>query len=126
MDAEDCEPYTDVFFIKFSQVSNARWLIWLQPSLSVVNPFCSICWLFLHLKSTYSLEAVAMTPHIVQLLVVQLEQICVVVYMRYTSQRYDLKLYWLMQWNRELQYTRCYQAFYALALPSANEFTVPC
>jgi hypothetical protein len=24
MDAEDCEPYTDVFFIKFSQVSNAR------------------------------------------------------------------------------------------------------
>jgi hypothetical protein len=30
MDAEDCEPYTDVFFIKFSQVSNARWLIWLQ------------------------------------------------------------------------------------------------
>nr|CAD1831128.1 unnamed protein product [Ananas comosus var. bracteatus] len=24
MDAEECEPYTDVFFIKFSQVSNAR------------------------------------------------------------------------------------------------------
>lgn len=24
MDAEDCEPYTDVFFIKFSHVSNAR------------------------------------------------------------------------------------------------------
>ncbi|KAJ4776782.1 RNA-binding protein 48 [Rhynchospora pubera] len=24
MDAEDCEPYTDIFFIKFSQVSNAR------------------------------------------------------------------------------------------------------
>ncbi|BAF07530.1 uncharacterized protein [Oryza sativa Japonica Group] len=24
MDAEDCDPYTDVFFIKFSQVSNAR------------------------------------------------------------------------------------------------------
>jgi RNA-binding protein 48 len=24
MDAEDCEPYTDVCFIKFSQVSNAR------------------------------------------------------------------------------------------------------
>ncbi|KAM0904741.1 hypothetical protein ACQ4PT_017830 [Festuca glaucescens] len=24
MDAEDCEEYTDVFFIKFSQVSNAR------------------------------------------------------------------------------------------------------
>jgi hypothetical protein len=30
-----------------------------------------------------------------------------------------------MQWNRELQYTRCYQAFYASAFPSANEFTVP-
>jgi len=24
MDAEDCEPYTDVFFVKFSQVNNAR------------------------------------------------------------------------------------------------------
>uniref|UniRef100_A0A0E0CHM4 RNA-binding protein 48 n=1 Tax=Oryza meridionalis TaxID=40149 RepID=A0A0E0CHM4_9ORYZ len=24
MDAEDCDPYTDVFFIKFSQASNAR------------------------------------------------------------------------------------------------------
>jgi hypothetical protein len=27
MDAEDCEPYTDVFFIKFSQVSNARYTL---------------------------------------------------------------------------------------------------
>lgn len=38
MDAEDCEPYTDVYWIKYYQVDNARWFL-LSDDFSFIFPF---------------------------------------------------------------------------------------
>lgn len=48
MDAEECEAYTDVYWIKFHQISNARWIFYQFIALNFLD-FCVIiewlCWL---------------------------------------------------------------------------------